>query len=273
MRILHPTDFSHTAERARTLALDLTERLAAELRVVHVLQHFEAHGGAPYVRAYLDAMEPSLKQRLAEEREREAARLRERLRALAGPHGTPELVAGEPLRELLAMAPDHDLVVMGAHGQSPLDDVFLGGTAGRLVRRTSTPVLTARETCTVTTVRRLLVASDFGEASLSAWTFAAELAGRGNLKLVLAHVTESQRNDTAAVSARLETLAAGRAERLAVRPGNPIDVLPAIAQDLGADAIVVGLRRQGRVAGLILGSRADALLRSSPVPILSVPSR
>jgi len=273
MRILHPTDFSRTAELARVLALDLCERLAAELRVVHVQQRFTDQGGAPYVRSYLDSLEPALQRKLDEERSADEARLRERLASMAGDHGTPELVAGDPLREILRLTAEHDLVVMGAHGQSPLDDVFLGGIAGRLVRRSSTPVLTARETCTVTSVRRLVVASDFGEASLAAWSYANELAQRGNLKLVLAHVTESQDHDAAKLSARLETLSAGRAERLAVRPGNPIDVLPAIAQDVGADAIVVGLRRQGRVAGLILGSRADALLRSSPVPILSVPTR
>ena len=273
MRILHPTDFSHTAELARALALDLTERLAAELRVVHVQQRFVDQGGAPFVRAYLDSIEPALRRRIEEQQAEETARLRERLREMAGEHGTPELVSGEPLSELLRMSSEHDLVVMGAHGQSPLDDVFLGGIAGRMVRRTTVPVLTVRDRCTVTSVRRLLVASDFGEASLAAWGYATELARRGQLKLVLSHVTDGHEGDVAEATSRLETLSAGRAERLAVRAGNPIDVLPAIAQDVGADAIVVGLRRQGRVAGLLLGSRADALLRSSPVPILSVPTR
>jgi len=273
MRILHPTDFSRTAELARALALDLSERLAAELRVVHVIQRFIDQGGAPYVRAHLASIDPALQRRIDEEEAAQLQRLRERLREMCGPNGTPELVTGEPLRELLRLSLEHDLVVMGAHGQSPLDDVFLGGIAGRVVRRTSVPVLTVRERCTVTSVKRLLVASDFGEASLAAWGYATELARRGGMKLVLAHVTDGRDSDTSVATSRLETLAAGRAERLAVRAGNPIDVLPAIAQDVGADAIVVGLRRQGRVAGLILGSRADALLRSSPVPILSVPTR
>lgn len=273
MRILHPTDFSHTAELARGLALDLTERLAAELRVVHVQQRFVDQGGAPFVKAYLDSIEPALRRRIEAQHDEETERLRERLREMAGEHGTPELVSGEPLRELLRVSTEHDLVVMGAHGQSPLDDVFLGGIAGRLVRRTTVPVLTVRERCTVTSVRRLLVASDFAEASLAAWGYATELARRGQLKLVLAHVSDDSDEATVATAtSRLETLSAGRAERLAVRAGNPIDVLPAIAQDVGADVIVVGLRRQGRVAGLLLGSRADALLRSSPVPILSVPA-
>ena len=272
MRILHPTDFSHTAELARALALDLTERLAAELRVVHVQQRFVDQGGAPFVKAYLDSIEPELRQRIEAQQLDETERLRQRLRELAGPHGTPELRSGEPLPELLRISAEYDLVVMGAHGQSPLDDVFLGGIAGRMVRRTTVPVLTVRESCSIKTVRRLLVASDFGEASLAAWGYATELSRRGQLNLVLAHVCDTD-DDVATATARLETLSAGRAERLAVRSGNPIDVLPGIAQDVGADAIVVGLRRQGRVAGLLLGSRADALLRSSPVPILSVPAR
>ena len=273
MRILHPTDFSETAELARALALDLSERLDAELHLVHVLQHFEDHGGVPFVRAYLDSIDAVLKERLRSEQKAEEQRLRAKLRELAGPRGTVELVTGDPLRELLRLAPAHDLLVMGAHGRNPLDEVFLGGTAGRLVRRSSTPVLTARDTCSVTRVRRLLVASDFREASLVAWAFATELASRGGLKLVLAHVIDAKTSDVSTANAQLETLSAGRAERLAVRPGNPIEVLPSMAQDVGADAIVVGLRRHGTVAGLVLGSRADALLRSSPVPILSVPTR
>ncbi len=273
MRILHPTDFSKTAELARILAHDLQARLAAELHVVHVLPRYDDAGGAPYVRAYLDSIDAMLKQRIDAEQAAEEQRLRQRLREMAGPDGTAELVPGQPLPELLRLAAEHDLVVMGAHGQSPLDDVFLGGTAGRVVRRTNTPVLTARDTCSVTSIRRLLVASDFRQASLAAWGFATELALRAGLKLVLAHVIENGDADASHANPQLETLAAGRAERLAVRPGNPIEVLPAIAQDVGADAIVVGLRRHGPVAGLVMGSRADALLRSSSVPILSVPTR
>jgi nucleotide-binding universal stress UspA family protein len=36
MRILHPTDFSGTADKARAVALDLTDRLDASLHLVHV---------------------------------------------------------------------------------------------------------------------------------------------------------------------------------------------------------------------------------------------
>jgi nucleotide-binding universal stress UspA family protein len=271
MRILHPTDFSQAAELARGLALDLAGRLSASLHLVHVQQRLEAIVSNAFVRTQLELVNETLRQRLEEAREADAREVRERLGRLTEGDATSEVLRGEPLRELLALAPEFDLVVMGAHGQTPFDAAFLGGLAGRLVRRSPVPVMTVRDPCAARRVRRLLVATDFGDASLQAWSFALKLAGRGDLRLVLAHVLE-QGGPASGANDRLETLAAGRAERLALRDGNPIEVLPALAVELGADAIVVGLRRHATVTGLLLGSRADALLRSSPVPILSVPA-
>ena len=274
MRILHPTDFSHTAELARVLALDLTARLSGHLHVVHVQHRFMEGSGRPYLSTQLYQISPDLQRRLEQERQLETKALRERLAHLAEGDATGELVWGEPLAELLRISLEHDLVVMGAHGQSPFDEAFLGGTAGRLVRRTTTPVLTVRQQSKVTEVRRLLVATDFSEAAAGAWDFASRLAATGGLKLVLAHVIEGRgASDTAVADERLEALSAGKADRIVVRKGNPIEVLPQIAEDVGADAVVVGLRRHGTIAGLIMGSRADALVRSSPVPTLCVPLR
>jgi nucleotide-binding universal stress UspA family protein len=274
MRILHPTDFSHTAELARVLALDLTARLSGHLHVVHVQHRFMEGSGRPYLSTQLYQISPDLQRRLEEERLLETKALRERLAHLAEGDATGELVWGEPLAELLRLSLEHDLVVMGAHGQSPFDEAFLGGTAGRLVRRTFTPVLTVRQQSKVTEVRRLLVATDFSEAAAGAWAFANRLAEAGGLKLVLAHVMEGRGTaDTGAADEQLEALSAGKADRIVLRKGNPIEVLPQIAEDVGADTIAVGLRRHRAIAGLIMGSRADALVRSSPVPTLCVPMR
>jgi nucleotide-binding universal stress UspA family protein len=273
MRILHPTDFSRTADLAHTIARDLTSRLSARLHVVHVQQRFMDGNSRAYLPPQVYQISPELQRRLEEERQVETRALRDRLGHFTADGATSELVWGEPLAELLRLAREFDLVVMGAHGQNPFDDVFLGGTAGRLVRRTSTPVITVRETTATSSVRRILVATDFSEAALAAWSFATRLAQVGGLKLVLAHVLEGRASDTEVANERLETLSAGRADRLVVRHGHPAEVLPQIAQEVGADCIAVGLQRHGTVAGLIMGSRADALVRSSAVPILAVPNR
>jgi nucleotide-binding universal stress UspA family protein len=272
MRILHATDFSRTAELARVLALDLARRSAAQLHVVHVQERFLEGHSRSYLPAQTEAINPELQGRLEAEREAETTRLRQQLSHLAEGGATTELVWGNTLRELLRLAQEFDLVVMGAHGHTPFDDVFLGGVAGHLVRRTTTPVLTVRQSSSTTAVRRLLVATDFKEAALAAWTFSIWFAERSGVKLVLAHVHEGADGTAGSAQARLETLSAGRAERIVVGKGNPIEALPALAAEVGADAIVVGMRRHGAIAGLIMGARADALVRSSAIPILSVPA-
>ena len=44
-----------------------------------------------------------------------------------------------------------------------------------------------------------------------------------------------------------------------------------IAQEKGVDAIIVGKRGAGRVAGLLLGSVSQKLVSLSPVPVTVVP--
>jgi nucleotide-binding universal stress UspA family protein len=272
MRILHATDFSHTAELARVLAEDVARRTAGSLHVVHVQERFQSGQPRSYLPAQAEAINPELQRRLEEDRQAETTRIRHQLQRLGVGGATTELVWGEPLRELLRLAAEFDLVVMGAHGQNPFDHVFLGGVAGRLVRRTTTPVLTVRATCRVTEIGRLLVATDFQEAALAAWTFATQFSERSGAKLVLAHAEESRAADDRTAHRRLEALSNGRAERLMVTAGNPIEMLPKMAEEAGADAIVVGMKRHSALIGLIMGARGDALVRSSPIPILSVPA-
>jgi len=274
MRILHPTDFSQPAQLALAVARDVRRRTNGSLHVVHVQQRFESDGAR--FRSQLDSLNPELSRRADEGRHEEVERLRGMLSHLASPDATCELVWGNPVEELLAMQGRFDLVVMGAHGANRFDSVFLGGVAGRFVRRADVPVITVREEATAQSLNRVLVATDFGAASTAAWEFAVGLAESGS-ELVLAHVIDDDRlkDDSAhmqAVTSRLSDLSQGVASRLVVRAGNPVAVLPQVAQEVGAGLLAIGLRRHGSAVGLLFGSRADALIRSSPVPILSVPA-
>ncbi len=269
MRILHPTDFSQPAQQALRLARDLRERLDGSLHVVHAQRQFE--GGRR--RPHLDTFNPELLNHAAEQRNEEVERLHGMLSHLASPDGTFELLWGNPVEELLEIQERFDLVVMGAHGANRFDLHFLGGVAGRFVRRARVPVVTVREEARSTTVRRILVATDFGDAARAAWEFARRMKG---VELVLAHVVDTERRASSpehvsAVTDRLTRESAGAASRLVVREGNPALVLPKLAADMGADLLAIGIRQQSAAAGLVLGGRADALLRSSEVPLLSVP--
>lgn len=276
MRIVHPTDFSHTAAKALAIARDLRDRLDGELHVVHVQSRFQEGLSGLRLRPQLDSVNPQLDRTLEAERANETRRLREMLNNVASPDATSELRWGEPLRELLELHDTYDLVVMGAHGSNRLDSYFLGGVAGRLVRRSRVPVVTVREESEAQPIERVLVATDFSDASQAAVAMAAKLGSAG-VKRVLCHVIDDPRfkEDPGYINTVTDSLALiddGGYERHVIRDGDPATVLPKVALDVGADLIVIGLKRQRGAVGLFLGSRVDALIRSSPVPILSVPA-
>ncbi|MGH8970099.1 MAG: universal stress protein [Actinomycetes bacterium] len=58
--------------------------------------------------------------------------------------------------------------------------------------------------------------------------------------------------------------------RQLVRGLDPADDLIAVAEEVGADFIVIGLRRRTPVGKLILGSNAQRILLDAPCPVLAV---
>jgi nucleotide-binding universal stress UspA family protein len=58
--------------------------------------------------------------------------------------------------------------------------------------------------------------------------------------------------------------------RQLVRGAEPAEDLVAVAEETGADFIVIGLRRRTPVGKLILGSNAQRVLLESPCPVLAV---
>jgi nucleotide-binding universal stress UspA family protein len=58
--------------------------------------------------------------------------------------------------------------------------------------------------------------------------------------------------------------------RQLVRGFEPAEDLIGVAEDAGADLIVIGLRRRTPVGKLILGSNAQRILLDAPCPVLAV---
>lgn len=286
MTILHPTDFSSVAESARAVASSLASRLGATVHVLHVKRRLDADG-TPTERVAAAALDRRSIERERQAMEDRVRQIHDRLRRLAeDTHlGRWELRFGHPVREILDAASEGaDLIVMGAHGSNRLDAYFLGGVAGRVARRSRIPIVTVRGEIPRTDVDHILMATDFSDASRHAWEWLRGWLGAG-IRASIVHVADDPRfatDEAYLVRAReaLEAMVEGlrddgwtgaTVDRVDVRTGDPIDVVPGVAAEWAADAICVGSRRRPAAAGLVFGSRADALLRSSAVPIVTVP--
>jgi len=76
--------------------------------------------------------------------------------------------------------------------------------------------------------------------------------------------------DLADVRAQLARDAIDHEVRQMVRGLEPAEDLIAVAQEVGADFIVIGLRRRTPVGKLILGSNAQRVLLDATCPVLAV---
>jgi nucleotide-binding universal stress UspA family protein len=76
--------------------------------------------------------------------------------------------------------------------------------------------------------------------------------------------------ELAEVRARLDEEGIENEVRQLVRGHDPAEDLIAVAGEVGADFIVIGLRRRTPVGKLILGSNAQRILLDAPCPVLAV---
>ncbi len=72
------------------------------------------------------------------------------------------------------------------------------------------------------------------------------------------------------VRAELRTAGVEHEVRQLVRGMDPADDLVNVATEVGAEFIVIGLRRRSPVGKLILGSNAQRVLLDAPCPVLAV---
>lgn len=141
-RILVPTDFSDCATKAVRYAVELADKLGAELVLLHVVPDT--------VLALPDAVMPTPApatelQVLTDAGKAGLANLVTALK-LEGRNLRTETRIGSPEQEITAAAGDlgADLVCIGTHGRGGLSRVFLGSVAEQIVRHAPCPVLTVR---------------------------------------------------------------------------------------------------------------------------------
>ena len=144
-------------------------------------------------------------------------------------------------------------------------------------------------------LKKILVATDFGEASDAALNYGRELARTFGATLHVLHVVENvmsqyatefafaaypevQKQVEDAAGKQLNTLLGEEdREKLGARPVLRTSTAPAVAivdyaKEERVDLIVVGTHGRGAVAHFLMGSVAERVVRSAPCPVLTVRS-
>ena len=143
-------------------------------------------------------------------------------------------------------------------------------------------------------IRTILVPTDFGETSDHALEAALDLAKALQAKLHVVHVyqipvygfpdgafvpgpeiaariSESAERGLAAILERYGDRGVPLTKSL--RTGAPHEEIVACAKELPADLVVMGTHGRGAIAHALLGSVTERVVRTSPIPVLTIRHR
>jgi nucleotide-binding universal stress UspA family protein len=136
-RVLVPIDDSEMAERALRHALEVYPD--AEITVLHVVGEPSPMFGRATGIALADDIEQA-----AEEHARDVLERAEAVAAEYDAEVDTAVEMGHPARAIVNMASGFDVVVIGSHGGSLADRLFIGDIARRVFRRSPAPVTVVR---------------------------------------------------------------------------------------------------------------------------------
>ena len=283
-RILIPLDGSELSERALPLAADIGGRTGASLTLASVIDA-EAEAAQSASEKYLIEV---------------AGRLDG-----AGIEISMVTLTGDPAEEIVGHAEREgiDLIAMATRGRSGLVRGLLGSVTDRVIHSSTVPVLIVRpetapefggEAPNIGQVVVPLDGSDFAEAALPhgqalakalsarivlmrsvrypvAYSAAADPTVELAEVVTVEELEKEARDYLAAVSERVASN--GLPVETRVGTGHPRGQLVALAEELPESIVVMTTHGASGMKRWMLGSVADGVIRTAPVPALIIPLR
>ena len=197
---------------------------------------------------------------------------------------------GFPEEEILYLAEREDIsfLLIGARGESIINQIYLGSTAYDVIRKTSRPVLVEKfkkyeEKEFKPAYDRVLIPTDFSVYVEQIINKFIKLQKKMK-EVVILFVIESSRNEDELeqkkekAQEKLQQLKKKMMEyeladkiKAIISVGDPASKIVQTVETLDLGMIVRSTRGRSSMDKILLGSTADRVVRQSPVPVLLVP--
>ena len=274
--LLVATDLSSASELAVARALLLPCRAGAKRLFLHVVAGSTESAGARGEEAVL-ARHLDEARRLA---------VRAGGSAIADGDIASSMARGKASTEIARAArrQNVELIVLGRHGKSSVRATRLGSTAEGAIRKARTSVLVVSQPVS-RPYGRPLVAVDFSETSPLVINFALRLIDANTSTIDVLHVLGAREDDLPQdvvakdyeqeARTRLETFltafaGAGVEFKPVIERGDPREVIVDAAATRGCDLIVLGAQGRASLDRFLIGSVAEAIVRTARCDVLVV---
>ena len=288
--ILVPLDFSERSRLAAAQAVELAKHFESNLIFAHVVVPVEPSYANFEEGAYIDRSLPTTEELVAgAERQMDAF-----IAGVKSDRPIAKLVLkGDPATEIVDQTHKMDvgMIVMPTHGYGRFRRFVLGSVTTKVLHDANCPVLTgthisAEPAFQEGLFKRVACAVDLQEGSEAVVRWAAEFAKSYGAELTVIHAApeiyiggmygewlppETHKMVRDAAKERVETLIRdlGVDARVEVDCGQPAIVIGEKLATKPADVLVIGRSTKTGLVGR-LRTHAYALIRESPVPVISV---
>ncbi len=136
--LLYPTDFSDVSKKALDYIRQLKEGGAESVIVLHVINE----RGLRIIGQYAPKEHEAVEQKIKTDRQQELKVIEDDLKR-SGFKVKTILRIGNPVLEILRAEEKEDVsvVVIGSHGKSNLEEIFLGSVSEKVARKCKNPIL------------------------------------------------------------------------------------------------------------------------------------
>lgn len=283
--LLYLTDFSEPSEAALPFATAMARRYGARIHALHVLLPVPTIYTGPETIADQIAAEDEIAESYMK-------RLDSWLKGV--PHETiiERNSAIWPALKEEIKSTKADMIVLGTRGRTGAQKFLLGSVAEEILRRSRVPVLTigpsaGAGSADVAHFHRILFATDFSAQATAAAPYALSMAQEHQARLLLVHVVRHRDPDkddrlyelsvAEAIHKLYETVPSNMElwcpPEVSVEHGNPGRRIVEVANERGADLIILGVRDATGHLGVATHferNTAHTIVAHASCPVLTV---
>lgn len=270
--ILVPTDFSKQAESALKVAAQIAKKNDAKIYLLHILE-LPMHltdlmssgipGPAPEAIFFMKQTHKKFEEVL----EQEYLKGIEVIETVNFEDVMPGIINSSTKNNV-------DIIIMGSHGSSGFEELFIGSNAEKIVRTSKKPVLVIKEDCSIFDIKDFVYATNFDDEDKDCLLAAHEFSKSINAKLHLVWInTANGFKTTYETEEKMNKMISNLAiDNYTLNIYNDITVEKGILNFAGSvKAGMIGISTHGRkgISHFINGSLGEDVVNHAKRPVLT----
>lgn len=279
--ILVPTDLSLTGNRAFATAEIFRKLYDGTITPMHTFREVIWPEGISM---------PNVGEVLSTEIKRQiSARLTEVAKQFVDEDGlnVPLIDYGDPFNRILEESEKRDLVVLTTHGKRGFKKALLGSVAEKMIRYSKVPVIISKGVEKAgSEIKRILITTDFSDASYKSFPAAAEIIRKTGAKADLLHIVSLEHTGTMQEGRKLAHKAELKLDFLRenhfndvkdnvnlevdVTTNSPHIAIGSVINNREYDLLVISRLGRTALGYMLIGSNAESLIRTVRCPVMVI---